>query len=368
MTHAPAPAEPRASRADGVPASSRLLTGWLAGRLSGTGAIWPATAVLFLVSPLIAPGSVGASPVMSMLPFAAVLALAATGQAFVVQQRGLDLSVPGSMSLAALVVTKVANQDNGKVVQAVVLALVAVAVAGLINGLVVTRLRITPIVATLGVNALLLGAVQSYSAGFPTGAASSLNSLALRKTLGVPNTVLGAALILAVLAIINQRTLFGRRLVQVGTSPQAMRLIGGRVQLLVVSAYVLAAAFYGLAGIMLAAYIQTPGIFLGDDYLLPTIAAVVLAGNALTGGQLKVGAIAVAALFLTQLNQVVLSMGAPTSLQLLIQSAALVVAVSGHLVRRAWRTRRTSTASRRAAARAATLLEEGQPWVSASRR
>jgi ribose transport system permease protein len=324
--------------------------------------------VLFLASPLIAPGSVGVSPIMSMLPFAAVLAIAATGQAFVVQQRGLDLSVPGSMSLAALIATKVANQDDGKVVEAVVVAIAAVAVAGLINGLVVTRLRITPIVATLGVNALLLGAVQSYSAGFPTGAAPSLNSLALRKTLGVPNTVLGAGLVLIVLAVVSHRTLFGRRLVQVGTNPHAMRLIGGRVQLLVVAAYVLAAVFYGMAGIGLAAYIQTPGIFLGDDYLLPTIAAVVLAGNALTGGQLKVGAIAVAALFLTQLNQVVLSMGAPTSLQLLIQSAALVIAVSGHLLKRALSRRRASWTSQRTTERTAPRLQEGQPWASASRR
>jgi ribose transport system permease protein len=332
------------------------------------GAIWPATAVLFLVSPLLAPGSLGASPIMSMLPFAAVLAIAATGQAFVVQQRGLDLSVPGSMSLAALVVTKVANQDNGKVVEAVALALFAVAVAGVINGLVVTQLHITPIVATLGVNALLLGAVQSYSAGFPTGAAPSLNSLALHKTLGIPNTVLAAAGILVVLAIVNQRTLFGRRLVQVGTNPQAMRLIGGRVRLLVVGAYSLAAVFYGLAGIMLAAYIQTPGIFLGDEYLLPTIAAVVLAGNALSGGQLKVGAIAMAALFLTQLNQVVLSMGAPTSLQLLIQSAALVVAVSGHLLKRVWLSRRAALSSDRTTDHVPAPREEGQPWVSASPR
>jgi ribose transport system permease protein len=138
--------------------------------------------------------------------------------------------------------------------------------------------------------------------------------------------------------------------------------------LLVVGAYTLAAVFNGHAGIMLAAYIQTPGIFLGDDYLLPTIAAVVLAGNALTGGQLKVGAIAVAALFLTQLNQVVLSMGAPTSLQLLIQSAALVVAVSGHLLKRVWVSRRTAWTSQRMAERVPTPREEGQPWVSASPR
>ncbi len=320
------------------PPVSRTANLW--GQLRGLGAIWPATVLLFLVSPLLAPGSLAAAPILSMLPFAAVLALAATGQAFVVQQRGLDLSIPGTMSLAALVVTKVANQDNGKVLVAVVLALLAVFVAGLVNGLVVTRLHITPIVATLGVNALLLGAVEYYSGGFPTGAAPALTDLALAKTLGIPNTVLGAAVILILLGIVNRQTLFGRRLSQVGTNPLAMRLIGGRVEVLTVGSYVLAAGFYGIAGIMLAAYIQTPGIFLGDDYLLPTIAAVVLAGNALTGGQLKVAAIACAALFLTQLDQLVLSMGAPTAVQLLIQAAVLIIAVSGQLITKAIANRR----------------------------
>jgi ribose transport system permease protein len=337
------------------------------------GAIWPATGLLLLLSPLIAPGSLAGSSILSMLPFAAILALAATGQAFVVQQRGLDLSTPGAMSLGALVVTKVANQHNGKIIEAVVFALIAVAAAGLISGLAVTRLHITPIVATLGVNALLLGAVESYSGGFPTGAPSSLSSLALHKTLGIPNTVLCAAIILVVLSIINQRSLYGRRLGQVGTNPQAMRLIGGRVELLVLGAYVAAAVFYGIAGIMLAAYIQTPGIFLGDDYLLPTIAAVVLAGNALTGGQLKIGAIAVAALFLTQLNQLVLSIGAPTAVQLLIQSAALVIAVSGHLVKRtwaSWRSPRTPThpTGERSAAPVTPPERKDHSWVSASTR
>jgi ribose transport system permease protein len=271
-----------------------------------------------------------------MLPFAAVLALAAIGQAFVIQQRGLDLSLPGAMSLGALVVTKVANQQDGKVVVAVALAMLAVLAAGLVNGLVVTRLGITPIVATLGVNALLIGAALAYSGGFPTGAPHALTSLALHQTAGVPNTVLFAGLILSALAALNGRSLAARRLAQAGINPRALRLIGGHVDLLVVSAYMIAAAFYGLAGIMLAAYVQTPGILLGDEYLLPTIAVVVLAGNALTGGQLKVAAIVAAALFLTQLNQVVLSMGAPTSVQLLIQSAALLIAVSGPVVKRRW--------------------------------
>jgi ribose transport system permease protein len=349
-THGPVAPDTGTDRI-GPPSRPRPIIG---SRFRHLGAIWPATLALFVVSPLLAPGSLGASSIRSMLPFAAVLALAAMGQAFVVQQRGLDLSLPGAMSLAALVVTKVAHQHDGTVVVAVALAMLAVLAAGLVNGLVVTRLGITPIVATLGVNALLIGAVLAYSGGFPTGAPHALTSLALHRTAGIPNTVLCAGVILSVLAAWNARSLAARRLAQAGINPRALRLIGGHVDLLVVAAYMIAAAFYGVAGIMLAAYVQTPGILLGDAYLLPTIAVVVLAGNALTGGQLKVAAVVAAALFLTQLNQVVLSMGAPTSVQLLIQSAALVVAVSGPVVRNRWRGRR------RAPGADATTAERGR--------
>ena len=71
----------------------------------GSGTIWVATIALFLISPLVAPGSLAAAPVLGMLPFAAVLAIAAAGQTLVVQQRGLDLSVPGMMAFGAVLVT-----------------------------------------------------------------------------------------------------------------------------------------------------------------------------------------------------------------------------------------------------------------------
>jgi ribose transport system permease protein len=303
----------------------------MSGRVRRVGTIWPATLLLFLVSPLLAPGSLASSPILSMLPFAAILALSATGQALVVQQRGFDLSLPAQISLAALLVTKVANQHDGKVPLAVAVAITGGVTAGALNGLVVTKLRITPIVATLGINAFLLGVVQWYSKGFPTGAAPWLNSVALDRT-GLPNTVILASVVLVVLAFVAARTVSGRRLSQAGTNPNAVRLIGARADLVVVCAYALAGLCYGIAGITLAAYTQTPGIFVGDSYLLPSVAAVVLAGNALSGGQLKIASTAVAALFLTQLNQLVLSMGAPTSTQLLIQSAVLIVAVSGHTI------------------------------------
>jgi ribose transport system permease protein len=305
------------------PAADRL-RGLLHGRATP---IWLATAVLFAISPLVAPGSLGSAPILSMLPFASVLAIVAAGQTVVVQQRGLDLSVPGMIALGAALVTGL-PQDHGWPLWASVLAaVVATGLAGTLNGLVVTALRVTPLVATLGCNAVLLGVVFSFANGTPAGAPAALNQFALDRTLGVPNTLLIALAVVLLAGLITQRAVVGRRLTAVGVSERAARAIGVRVNLYQVTAYAFAGLCYGAGGVLLAGYTKTPPLFLGDSYLLPSVAAVVLGGTALTGGLASVICSGVAALFLTQLGQLLRAMGWSDSAQLIAQALVLLVVV-----------------------------------------
>lgn len=152
-----------------------------AGRKIGEfSAIWVAVALLFLVSPLVAPGSLGSSALLGMLPFAGVLAIASIGQTHVVMQRGLDLSVPGVVSLSALTVC-VQSQQHGLAIAVLITALVGGTV-GLANAFIITTLRVTPFVATLGMNAILGGIVLAYSGGKSPSAPATLSDLALAKT------------------------------------------------------------------------------------------------------------------------------------------------------------------------------------------
>ena len=107
-----------------------------------------------------------------MLPFAAILAIAAIGQTLVIQQRGLDLSVPGMITLTTIIVTKYPNGDSGRLPAAFGLVVVACAASGLVSGFAITRLGITPLVATLGVNALLTGVVLQITSGGATASAT----------------------------------------------------------------------------------------------------------------------------------------------------------------------------------------------------
>jgi ribose transport system permease protein len=303
----------------GGPAMARL-------RAPRFSAIWVATALLFAISPLLATGSVSHSALLSMAPFAAILAIAAIGQTLVVQQRGLDLSVPGVITLSTIIVTKVCNGHDGRLPSAIALVAVAAIAAGLVSGIAITYFGITPLVATLGVNALLQGVVFQYTSGSSTAAAPpGLARFSLEKTAGIPNTVIIAAIGAVIAALVIRTTIVGRRFVATGASAAAARAAGIRVRRYELATYVLAALFYAAAGILVAGFLGTPGIGAGDDYLLPTIAAVVLGGTSLAGGVGSVVATAGGALFLTQLQQVILGMGAPSSVQFVIQGSIIAV-------------------------------------------
>jgi ribose transport system permease protein len=303
----------------------RLLTG-------GPGTIVVATALLFALSPLVAPGSLGSAPLLSMLPFAAVLAIAAAGQTLVVQQRGLDLSVPGMLALGAVFCTALPQQHGWTLAAAVVAGVVGPAAIGGVTGVLVTRFGVIPLIATLGMNAVLLGVVFAVADGTPAGAAGSLNQFALDRTLGIPNTVLVALVVVGVAGVVIGRSTAGHRLTAVGVSPLAAEVVGVRVRRYQLLAYASAGACYGVAGVLLAGYTKTPPLFLGDSYLLPTVAAVVLGGTALSGGVASVVASGVAALFLTQLGQLLRALGWSDSRQLMAQAAVLLLVVLARAV------------------------------------
>jgi ribose transport system permease protein len=305
-----------------------------------------ATLALFVVSPVVAPGSLGSAPLLSMLPFAAILAMAAAGQTLVVQQRGLDLSVPGMLALAAALCTCMVQYHGWPAWLAIAVAVVAPGVVGLINGIVISVAGVTPLVVTLGMNAVLLGTVLKISGGSPATAPHGLSQFAVDRTLGVPNTLIIAVVMLVLAGLITQRSVVGHRLTYIGVSVPTASALGIRVRLYQVLSYGFAGIAYGVAGVLLAGYTQTPGLFIGDSYLLPTVAAVVLGGTAMSGGIASIVASGVGALFLTQLGQLLRSLGWNDAQQLIAQAAVLAGVVllreAAPVLRRWWESRRSA--------------------------
>jgi ribose transport system permease protein len=295
--------------------------------------IWVATGLVFALSAVFQPKSLGGSALASLWPFAAVLILAAVGQTLVVQQRGIDLSVPGFISLTVVLVTHIPNGNGNKLLPAIGLAYAICLAAGLVNGLLVTRVGITPIVQTLGMNAVLFGIDLGISQGTPTQTTSALQSFAGATTAGIPLTLVIAVLLVIVIEFTVKRTAFGRRFEASGASAAASRAAGLRGHRYQISAYLGAALLYCTAGVLLAGIVSQPDPFQGNNYLLPSVAAVALGGTSLLGGVGSVIASAVGALFLSQLQQFVLATGASAAVQNLVQAGALALAVTVYGVR-----------------------------------
>lgn len=294
----------------------------------GLSTVLVALVLLAVVSRVFAPSSMSSGALQGMLPFASVLAILAIGQTLVVMQGGFDLSVPGSVSLVVVIVTHEAYGDNAKVLPAALAALAVVIVAGMVNGVLIGRLGLNPIVATLGMNALLYAGVLGISGGTPRQTTDLLANLAGGTVFWVPNSMLVAVVTVVVTTIVVKRTVAGRRFEAVGANGRAAWATGLRVQRHRAGGYVAAQMHYWLAALLLAGILNKPTAYQGDRYLLPSVAAVVLGGTSLLGGRGNIAATAIAALFLTQLDQFVLALGVNFAVETLVQAAAFAIGVA----------------------------------------
>src|SRR3954452_3861212 len=294
----------------------------------GMATVTVALVLLFVASALFAPTSVDHSALLGMLPFAAVLAIAGIGQTLVVQQGGIDLSVPGAISLAVVITTHQPEGQDDKLLGALLTGLVVAIAFGILNGALIGWRGLNAIVATLGANALLYAAVLGISGGSPRRTTDALRKAVGGLTFGIPNSVYIAVAVVAVAAIAMKMTVGGRRFEAIGANPVATAAMGLPVTLYRAGAYVWAQILYWLAGVLLAGIIAQPTAFQGDAYLLPSVAAVVLGGTSLLGGRGYLVATAIAALFLSQLDQFVLALGVSYASRSLVQAGALAAGVA----------------------------------------
>ena len=302
-----------------------------------------ATAVLLVGGGIIAPSTVSVSALQLMLPFFAVLAVASVGQHLVIQQRGLDLSVAGIMSFSAVIVSALPNTEAGV---PETLAFVALALAmgfgvGAVNGALVALLRVNSLVATIGMNSLMLGITMHVTRGFSQQAPLPLNKFGVGKFLDVPLTVYVMLVIAAIAIFVLEKTTVGRRFIASSVNPDAALAVGIPLDGYRVATYALAGFCYAAAGVLLAGYVLSPTVFSGMPYLLATVAAVVVGGNPIGGGlRGSVTATIFGALFLTYLGQLVLAVGFQTSAQNIVQAIIIIASVGfievGRRIRFEW--------------------------------
>jgi ribose transport system permease protein len=230
------------------------------------------------------------------------------------------------MSLAAVIMIGVGAGSDANIATAIVIALVAAAIVGLVNGILIGGLNLNALIVTLAVGLIVIGVVNRYGRTFPVQnpVPEGWSDWVATRVGGVSAVFwIGLALTILV-SVVLRYTAAGRRFQVVGANPIASGVVGVRVNVSQVSVYVVAAILYAIAGLALAGLIRRPGVYVGSEYLLAPIAAVVIGGASLTGGLASPISTFAAALFLTGLNQLMLTMGLPTSLQFVVFGLVII--------------------------------------------
>ena len=227
-----------------------------------------------------------------------MLGFVALGMTFVILTGGIDLSVGALLAVAGVVAAYLASQG---VVVAAIGGVAAAALLGTINGLLITKARIQPFITTLamliGARGAALAATNEQSILVPTGA-DTFTTLG-RGSIGfLPYPIILLVAVYAGGMLALRYTRFGRHVYAVGDSEEAARLMGLKVDRVVIATYALSGALAGVAGVVLAARLGSGQAVAGTGWELDAIAAVVVGGTLLTGGEGGAGATLVGVLLL----------------------------------------------------------------------
>lgn len=284
-TNSPAvqPVHPPATVADSAARASGAFTVWL--RNSATMVTLAffiiALSVYFGVS---TPGFFTIDNGLVILSSVAVIGIVSLGQTGAIITGGFDLSISGMIPLGAIVFATALNSGSGFLL-ALLWVLLAGLVVGVLNGLLITRLRINPLITTLGTMSISIGVAQLIAGGITVPFADPVvNILAARSVAGISNGV-WILLVLAVLfALMLRFTTFGRSLYAIGGNSEASWLAGIRVERSVTLVYVISGMLSAFAGALLASQLLAGTTNLGATAALTAVTAVVLGGGSLSGG------------------------------------------------------------------------------------
>ncbi|RWC95949.1 MAG: ABC transporter permease [Mesorhizobium sp.] len=272
-------------------------------------------------------GGYGAGGVITAaLSLAVFTVIVGVGQMFVITlgPGNVDLSLPANIGLASAVAMKVMDGNDAMIAVGLIAALGCGAAIGAANYLLIWALRIPPIIATLSASFIIQSIDISYGRGLqikpPPGFADFTNW----QILGIPVLALLTVVFTVGAAMALQRMIYGRSVLAIGQNIRAAWLAGvnvGRVRFLT---YTLCGALGGIDGALLAGYFRGANVDIGNEYLLASIAVVVIGGTSVAGGKANVPGVWGAGLFLVLLLTMLNTFGVSAGVRLVMTGLIIV--------------------------------------------
>jgi ribose transport system permease protein len=287
-----------------------------------------AAALMMLVMKGLNPSFGSVQQIAAILTTSIFLVVASYGQGLIILLGGIDLSIGVVMSIAGMMIAGLTNGSNEALTWALPVTLVSCAAIGLLNGLGVAFLKIPPFIMTLAVGTAFFGVALGITAGSSQRTVAPALQVLMSAQIGgipIPIGLIGCFLVAG--SLLQSRTTEGRKLYAIGSSLAAARVVGLPIGALTITAYGISGSCAGIAGLLLAGYSSSATLDMGDPFLMPTIAAVVIGGACVTGGRgLYFGTFA-GAIFLSALSTIITVLSLSQGWRNIIQGGIIIIAL-----------------------------------------
>ena len=236
----------------------------------------------------------------------------------------VDLSLPANIGLASAVAMKVMDGSDSMIAAGLLAALASGIGIGIANYLLIWLLRIPPIIATLSASFIIQSVGISYGRGLQIKPPSGFAEFTTAQLAGIPLLAIGTAIFTIGIGILLHRTIYGRSVLAIGQNTRAAWLAGIAVERIRCATYVLSGALGGICGALLAGYFRGSSLEIGDEYLLASIALVVIGGTSVSGGKANVPGLWGAALFLVLLLTMLNTFGVSAGMRFVVTGLVII--------------------------------------------
>ena len=291
--------------------------------------VYFAAIALFIVAGIVSKDLLRVNSLITIFRLSTFLMILGLGQGLVILTGGIDLSVPWAMTTAGILLSTLSLGNDAALWWVIPVILVFGALLGFINGFGITVLEISPIVMTIASNVIVRGITLVAINGTPKGyTPPSITYLMSGHMFGwlPPIFIIVAVLYIAAMLILT-KTKYGRYIYAIGNNSHVSFLSGVQVNKILILVYVLAGLLSAFGGIMLTGYSTLAFVNMGDPYLLPSIATVVVGGAAIVGGKGKPLGTLGGALMLTILSTILTALLMPAAIREILYGVVILIAV-----------------------------------------
>jgi ribose transport system permease protein len=293
--------------------------------------IWSfaATAIVWIITVLFTGGASSFGLSQAALTFAAFSVIVGIGQMFVITlgPGNIDLSVPATMTLSGTLALKLMDVQDGMIVVGLLASVGIGLVVGLGNYILIKLLRIPPIIATLSMSFIVQSVAIWSNRGLRIKPPETLAEFATSGLFGIPNVALVALLLSAVAWVLLEKSIYGRWISAIGQSTFAARMTGIPVDGTRLVTYMLCAVLASVCGYLLASFSGGAALNMGSEYLLMSIAVVVIGGTAVAGGNSNIPGIWGASLFMFLVVSMLNTYGFGAGVRLILTGTIIIAVI-----------------------------------------